>query len=184
MSNRLFGCLCIVNMNRQSTKRYKKICSISLYILAITLSISLLGLFIGNLLLNRQIQVCGNRNGMTGWVLINRDCYTVVDNITFNDLIVYCAKHHSIIPNALDRNEVLVVSSILDVKSYWMPFIRKRGNWFYGKVPIEVKGDPNLRASLGKSRNPDNSENCSVYNNGILEEFCNKKHKGICFTQF
>ncbi|ARF02806.1 SWPV1-245 [Shearwaterpox virus] len=176
--------LCILNMNRQTITRLKKSCIYIMHFITGILGISLFVLFTTNVTLYRQLQICGNRDGMSGWVLINNKCYTMVENITFEDLIRYCAKYDSIIPNALEQNEVLLVSSVLGVVDYWMPFTKKKGSWFHGKKPVEVKGDSAKRLSIGKSRTPDRFERCSIYYEGIMEERCDKKHVGICFTQY
>ncbi|AYP74097.1 C-type lectin-like protein [Fowlpox virus] len=171
-------------MNRQTITRFKKSCSYILHIISALLGTCLLTLFSANVTLYNQLQICGNRDGMSGWVLINNNCYTMVENITFNELIRYCAKHDSIIPNALEQSEVLLVSSALGVVDHWMPFTKKKGNWFHGKKPVEVKGDYAKRLSLGKSKIPDRLEKCSIYYDGIIEERCDNKHKGICFTRY
>nr|WIK87578.1 C-type lectin-like protein [Oriental turtle dovepox virus] len=172
-------------MNRQSSKRLKKTCAWFIHLIASMCGTGLLGLFVTNVTLYRQIKICGNRDGMSGWVQINNNCYTMVENITFNELIGHCAKHDSIIPNALDQSEVLIVSSVLGVKDHWMPFTKKSRNWFHGRMPVNVKGDGNKRMELGKPLKPDESEKCTIYyDNGIIEENCEKKHKGICFSPF
>ncbi|QRI42990.1 C-type lectin-like EEV protein [Cheloniid poxvirus 1] len=180
----MYGVLHIVNMNRQTITRFKKSCSYMLHAIAALLGTCLLTLFSANVTLYNQLQICGNRDGMSGWVLINSNCYTMVENITFRELIRYCAKHDSIIPNAIEQSEVLLVSSALGIVDHWMPFTKKKGKWFHGKKPVNVKGNYEKRIFLGKNATPDKLEKCSIYyENGIIE-YCDTKHRGICFTQY
>ncbi|AAR83618.1 C-type lectin-like protein [Canarypox virus] len=180
----MYGVLYILNMNRQTITRVKKSCTYLIHTIAALLGTFLLTLFATNVTLYNKLQICGNRDGMAGWVLINNNCYTLVENITFTDLIRYCAMHDSIIPNSLEQKEVLLVSSALGVMDYWMPFTKKKGKWFHGKKEVEVKGDQAKRLSMGKTKKPRKSEKCSIYYDGIIEEYCDTKHRGICFTQY
>ncbi|ALA62520.1 C-type lectin-like EEV protein [Turkeypox virus] len=169
-------------MNKQTVIWYANLCNYLINTFMILTGLGLIGLLIANVIIFNKIPVCGNRNGMIGWVLISHNCYTVVDNITFYDLVIYCDKHQSVIPNSLDEHEVLIVTSVLGIQEYWMPFTKKRNGWFHGKIPVSVKGDPDKRIKLGKPMIADKEEQCAIYNDGIIEEICTKKHKGICFS--